>query len=232
MSACHSPRPPSRHCAARAAAGFTLVEVLVALFILAILAGMAWQGIDGLIRVRDGAQRSTERSLQLATVVAQWELDLNQVQQSAGAPPLRFDGASLQLTRRTPDGLQLVVWTLQSGTLYRWASPPVTRMQALQEWWLRGQQWSTLQPTALPMITELNQWQVYYYRQGDNAWSNAQSSGNRPQQSAAPAAPASGASAPDDAETSESDEVPQGVRLVLSLPAGSLSRDVMLQGAL
>ena len=38
-----------------AGAGFTLVEVLVALSILAVLAGLAWRGLDGMLRARDAS---------------------------------------------------------------------------------------------------------------------------------------------------------------------------------
>ena len=36
--------------------GFTLVEVLVALVVMATLAVMAWQGVDGIVRTRDASQ--------------------------------------------------------------------------------------------------------------------------------------------------------------------------------
>jgi general secretion pathway protein J len=209
--------------------GFTLIEVLVALFIMAILAGMAWQGIDGMVRTRDGARDRGEQVLQMGTVMAQWEQDLSQIQQSAAAPPLRFDGAALRLTRRTPDGLQLVVWTRQGDTLYRWASPPLTRVRELQDWWLRSQQWSAISDRALRMLASVSAWQIYYYQLGDNSWSNAQSTGNV---ALAPQAPASGASAPEDDNGAVLDDVlPIGVRLVLSVPSGDLTRDLMLTGS-
>ena len=66
--------------------GFTLVEVLVALFIMAVLAGLAWRGVDALVRTRDGSKAAAEAVLRLGTVLAQWEQDLNQVQDSAAVP--------------------------------------------------------------------------------------------------------------------------------------------------
>ncbi|HSI49760.1 MAG TPA: prepilin-type N-terminal cleavage/methylation domain-containing protein [Ideonella sp.] len=222
------PRPPFSP-QPRAARGFTLIEVMVALFIMAILAAMAWQGVDGLVRVRDGAQGSAERTLQMATVISQWEQDLQQLQASPGAPPLRFDGSALRLTRRAPDGLMLVVWTRQDNTLYRWASPPVTRLQDLQEWWLRSQQWTSLRESALPMLTELSNWQVFYYRQGDNSWSNAQSSGNKTVKQVVTQPP--GDPPPENVNPNPDEEdLPVGVRVVLSVPSGTLTRDLQLQG--
>lgn len=197
--------------------GFTLIEVLVALFIMAILATMSWQGIDGLIRTRDGAQASTEASLRLATVLTQWEQDLQQIQVTPAAPPIKFDSLSLRLIRQHPQGLQLVIWTRQERTLYRWASPPVTQTQGLQDWWIRSADWSAIGKQALPMLTDVDSFQVYFFRKGDNNWSNAQSSGN----AVTPANPAA-SGAQDDSE-----EVPAGVRLQLKLPRGNLTRDVM-----
>lgn len=199
-------RLPPRH-----SAGFTLVEVLVALTIMAVLAMMAWQGIDGLIRAREGAQRAGETALRLGTVLAQWEQDLSQLQQSSAAPGLKFDGASLRLTRRVPNGIQLVVWTLQDRRWYRWAAPPVTRIQDLQEWWIRSQQWSAFKGDALPMLDEVDSQQIYFFR--GNSWSNAQSTG--------------------DFETDqvggENEVLPTGIRLVLNLPAGVLTRDLLVR---
>ena len=42
------------------ARGFTLVEVLVALVVMSLLAVMAWQGVDGMVRARDASQRRLE----------------------------------------------------------------------------------------------------------------------------------------------------------------------------
>ena len=83
----------------RRTAGFTLVEVLVALLIMAILSAMAWQGVDGMVRARDASQAAAERTLRLTTVMAQWELDLASLYDRGSVPPLAFDGANLRLVR-------------------------------------------------------------------------------------------------------------------------------------
>jgi len=200
------------------ARGFTLVEVLVALFVMSLLAAMAWQGVDGMLRARDTSQRRLESTLRLNTVLAQWQQDLASVQESPSVPGLRFDGASLQLTRRAPGGLQVVVWSLHEGRLLRWVGPPVTASRELQDSWMRSQQLQGTEAAQLVVLEGVSAWQVYFYR--GNAWSNPQSSGDI-------AAPAPGASAP------AAQALPSGVRVVLDFAegsgfAGGLTRDTLL----
>ena len=95
-------------CQASRQSGFTLVEVLVALVVMATLALMAWQGVDGIVRTRDASQSRLEATLRLGTVIAQWEQDLASIQETDVVPALTFDGSTLRLTRRTDDGIQLV----------------------------------------------------------------------------------------------------------------------------
>ncbi|MGZ5275798.1 MAG: PulJ/GspJ family protein, partial [Caldimonas sp.] len=83
-------------------AGFTLVEVLVAMVVMAIMSLMAWQGVDGIVRARDANQGRLEQTLRLETVVSQWEQDLASVQESSAVPALTCDGQTLRLTRRAP----------------------------------------------------------------------------------------------------------------------------------
>ncbi len=191
--------------------GFTLIEVLVAMMIMAILAVMAWQGVDGIVRTRAASQGRLEQLLRLNTVIAQFEQDLAATQDSGAIPqPLpSFDGISMRLTRRAPQGLQLVVWSLRGGTWLRWAGPPVTTVKALQESWLSTQQFIGNEAGQLRTLTGITEWQAYCYR--GNAWSNCQSSAGD-----TALAPAVGASAP----PVNADPL-KAVRLVLSFGEGS-----------
>ena len=213
-------RPPHRR-----RAGFTLVEVLVALLILAALATMSWQGIDAMLRSRDVSQQRLEQQLRLQAVIAQWEADLAELQDAGVVPALQFDGASLRLTRRADDGLQLVVWSLRGGTLTRWAGPVVQQSAALQEAWLRSQQLLGNEAGQLRALAGVATWQLYYWR--GNAWSNAQSTGDV-LPGATPTPQAGGTVVPTVVQA-----LPGGVRLVLSFREdsgfiGSLTRDVRL----
>ena len=203
----------------RRAGGFTLVEVLVALLIMAILSTMAWQGVDGMVRARDASQAAAERTLRLTTVMAQWEQDLSSLYDSSNVPTLAFDGANLRLARFTPVGAQIVVWSLREGVWRRWASPSVTRSFELQQAWLMSQQLIGNEEQQVQLLEGATQWQLYFFR--GNAWSNAQSSAG------VPATPApSPAQAPGLAPRAA---LPNGVRLVLSFgDERRLTRDVML----
>jgi general secretion pathway protein J len=198
----------------RRASGFTLVEVLVALSILAVAATMAWQGVDAIARSRTAGQEAVDRALRLQTVVAQWEQDLQAVQASGAVPALRFDGANLTLTRATDDGLQLVAWSMRDGALWRWSAPAASRVVDLQENWMRSQQLLGNEPSTLRALAGLTSIQVYFFR--GNAWTNAQSSGD----------PATDGNAP--AAAGAAEQLPSGVRLVLALEGASLTRDVVL----
>ena len=204
--------------------GFTLIEVLVALVIMAVMAGMAWQGIDGIVRTRDASQGRLETALRLNTVIAQWDQDLASVQETGIVPPsaLSCAGNSVRMTRRTPTGIQLVVWTLRpaddnTSTWERWASPAVATQGELTDNFLRSQQLQGGEAGSIKTITGLSDWKVYFYK--DTAWGNCASS-------LGGAASAAGAAAPT--------ALPDGVRVVLTFAPGSglngdLTRDTLLK---
>lgn len=212
---CHPPAPR----------GFTLVEVLVAIAVMAVLAALAWRGVDTIARARESNTAGMEGALRVNTVLAQWAHDLQAVRNTTAVPPLAFDGASLRLVREADGGLQMVVWSLRGNAFTRWSGPVVTRVDELQESWLRSQQLLGNEANQLRALDGVVGVQVYFFRRG--GWSNAQSSGDAVQP------PAGGASAPRSQIGGE--ELPTGVRLVLDFDgsgtaalAGSLTRDVML----
>lgn len=220
-------RAPRSHPRADSTAGFTLVEVLVAMTVMAIMAGMAWQGVDGIVRTRNATQARLESTLRLNTVIAQWDLDMASIQDTTVVPQaLSCDGATVRLTRHTPNGLQVVAWSLRgegdNAAWVRWAGPAVTTTGALQDSWLRSLQLQDNDPDAVRALSGLSTWQVYFYQ--GNAWANCQSTGDL--MPVAAGASAASAAAPRQA-------LPKGVRVVLSFAPGSgmngdLTRDTLL----
>jgi general secretion pathway protein J len=215
----------------RAGAGFTLVEVLVALFIMALLTALAWQGLDGILRARDSSRASIDRTVRLATVLTQWEQDLGALYDTAVVPAISFDGQTLRLTRRVDGGVALVAWAVRGGLWQRWASPAFVQTEPLQQGWLRSQQLLGNEPDQLTLTDGASQWQIYFSRGGQ--WSNAQSTGDLAlPQLAAPSPPASAgsgaAAAPAILTVTSREALPEAVRLLITLGGRTLTRDIAL----
>lgn len=209
--------------------GFTLVEVLVALLALAILASLSWQGLDGILRAREVTRESLDRTSRLATVVTQWEQDLQALHDTGVVPALAFDGQTLRLTRRVEAGVALVAWSVRSGLWQRWVGPATVRSGELQQVWLRSFQLLGNEPGHLLLAEAAGDWQIYFHRGG--AWTNAQSTGDLLLQPSQPPAPEAGASAPageSAAANAPREALPEGVRLVITLDGGTLTRDIAL----
>ena len=104
--------------------GFTLIEVLVALVAMALMAGLGWRGLDGLLRAREASQQRVDHMAVMHTALAQWQSDLDtalSVPGEPGLPGLSWDGRVLRVLRRAsvPDdngadaGLWVVSWTVR-----------------------------------------------------------------------------------------------------------------------
>jgi general secretion pathway protein J len=212
--------------------GFTLVELLVALFAMALLAIMSWRGLDGMTRAQAQTEARADEVLTLQVGLAQWAADLDALVQLPQTTALDWNGRVLRLTRRgtasVTDGVLVVGWTRRvvngTGTWLRWQSPQVTTRGALEQAWQQADLWSANpgdeEKRYEVAVTPLEEWRLFYFR--DNAWTNPQSSaevaaGQIPNPPGTPAAPVAAV-------------LPEGVRLVLNLPpgqaiSGTLTRD-------
>lgn len=196
--------------------GFTLVEVLVAMLVMALLSMITWQGLDGILRARDGSKVALDRTQRLGTVIVQWEQDLLALYETQAVPALHFDGRTVRMTRRTEGGVALVAWSLREGRWQRWVGPTCTRLSDLQESWIASQGLLGNEPGQLTMAEEATDWQLYFHRGG--AWTNAQSTGDL----AAPRTPGAAAIG------AAIEALPAAVRLVITLDGKTLTRDIAL----
>ena len=205
--------------------GFTLVELLVALSVMALLAMLSWRGLDGMTRAQETTRVRADELLSLQAGLGQWKADLDAVTVFPPATAIEWDGRALRLTRRSSDaaaaGPLVVAWTRRnvngSDQWLRWQSPPVRNRGELAQAWEQAGLWAQNpgeeQKRREVSITPLAEWTIYFYR--DDAWTN-------PQSSSATGVPQSGSGAPPDT-------IPIGVRLVLTLPAGQAMAGVLTQ---
>jgi general secretion pathway protein J len=215
--------------------GFTLVELLVALVIMALLALLSWRGLDGMTRVQSQTQANTDGVLALQAGLSQWQTDLDAISLQAnvvGVTGLEYDGQVLRLTRQyaetssngtNTDSIRVVAWaqrTTETATgtgkvWLRWQSEPLNTRVELQAAWQQAAAWAKEGNEADKKrevsVAKITDWQVLVYQNG--AWSNTLANFN---------AAANAGLNPR--------AVPDGLRLVLSLAdgealVGNITRD-------
>jgi general secretion pathway protein J len=225
-----------------------LIELMVAISIMAVIALMSWQGLDGMSRAQLTSRVRADQIATVQTALAQWAIDLDAVVQTPQASGIDWDGRVLRITRRygaagvtgasnaqaNGETLRVVAWTRRSvdGTAQwlRWQSDAVQTRSALQDALQRAQLWaqnpSDADRRGEVVLLPLEGWQIFYYR--NDAWSNplsasGQASGPTSDGAAPATSPATGAA-------SGLSLMPDGVRLVLKLApgqalAGTITRD-------
>lgn len=130
--------------------GFTLIEVMVAIMLMALVSLIAWRGLDSVTRADQHLQASTEQTEALLRVLNQLQRDLSlrasvelnapntaqeQTDKAAGLAAVTVrssdsKGFRLDVIRSAPvagDGLQRVRWWLKGDSLYRAAAAPRQR---------------------------------------------------------------------------------------------------------
>lgn len=162
---------------ARHASGFTLIEVLVAVVIFALMSAAAYAAVDTLLRARENLHARANTLRQLQTTMGRIERDLRQaidrgVREGYGdrADMLRGDAVALELTRAglanplgaTRSRLERVQWALADQQLNRVSfavldraidsrpliTPMLDSVTRLEFRYLDGSQWSGQWPRA------------------------------------------------------------------------------------
>ena len=209
--------------------GFTLIELLVAITLMAVMAGLGWRGLDGLMRSRDINQTRVDQTAIMQTVLAQWRSDLDHMTSvpSISDAGLAWDGQTLRVTRRasTPlldgsdAGLWVVAWTRRDGLWWRWQSPALQDRRSLLEALTRAERWGKNaiaddQNFETPLVA-IDQWQISYFR--GNTWTNPLSSAGVNAGANASANTSANNNSGPVTGTTTSNSPPDAVRLVLDL---------------
>ena len=130
--------------------GFTLLELLVALTIMATMTLGAWWALDGMARAVHLSEANSRAVSDLQTGLDQWATDLDALQGDTAMRMLQWDGQSLRLTRRAsaeePASLIVVAWALHTapeGSMWmRWQSPTVQTRTAWASAWQAAGAWA------------------------------------------------------------------------------------------
>jgi general secretion pathway protein J len=126
-----------RKSARRVATGFTLLELLVAITVLAFVSMIAWRGLDALLKTRERLEPPLDDTRALLGALGQLERDVSQLAPPAimtlPIPALAIaggdGGSTLTLTRLAardaalPTGLQRIQYRVADGMLLREAAP-------------------------------------------------------------------------------------------------------------
>ena len=201
--------------------GFTLLELLVAISVLAIVSMIAWRGLDSLISTRERLEPEGDEVRALLTAFGQLERDLAQitapavfglrsspvlVRPSSAGPVLEIQRIA-PTTVVAPTSIQTVFWRVADGALVRQVSAPRRTFEPAPE----------EQLSSAPLLSNVRAIRVRLWR--DVAWVDPLATGAaEPPPMAPPGTP--GLLVP----------VPQGVELTVERTDGRLFRRVLLVG--
>lgn len=219
---------PCRPCTAYASktcSGFTLVELLVAMAVMAAMAVMTWQGLDAMARTRAMAQEHHSQAAVLTTGLQQWVQDLDQMVETPPLSIITWDGRVMRLVRHNTgavsDGLLVVAWTRSvrdvnvagQGQWLRWQSKPKTSITELRAAFVQADVWAqsagATEQQHEVSILPLTDMQIYFYTMG--AWQTPLRAESQPGESRTKS------------YTTNSVTIGaavDGIRLVLTLPPG------------
>ena len=145
--------------------GFTLIEVMVAIMLMALVSVIAWRGLDSVTRADQHLQASTEQTEGLLRALKQMQRDISlRASVELAEPGTAKDaglaavtvrssdskGFRLEVIRSAPatgDGLQRVRWWLKGDSLYRAAAPA---WSDIGRWWGRCSKAPQLNNTTPP----------------------------------------------------------------------------------
>ena len=124
--------------------GLTLIELLVAISVLALIAVLGWRGLDSIVRTRIALTGDLEQTRGMQLAFAQLQSDCAHLASTAALPnriPLLVEQGRLTLVRTVfadnqPSRLQVVAYRVKDGMLTRRESAATRDLTELDSLWL------------------------------------------------------------------------------------------------
>jgi len=124
--------------------GLTLIELLVAISVLALIAVLGWRGLDSIVRARIALTGDLEQTRGMQLAFAQLQSDCAHLASTAALPnriPLLVEQGRLTLVRTVfadnqPSRLQVVAYRVKDGMLTRRESAATRDLTELDSLWL------------------------------------------------------------------------------------------------
>ena len=148
--------------------GFTLLEIMIALTIFAVISTLAWQILDGAMRTSSATENSAAKLNPLQRAWSLMERDFFQLQARAPrneSAVFSQDDDSVELTTLTGVSgsvqLERVRWRLDAGHLYRDVWPAIDGP-------------ADVEPEAVPIVSEVKSAVWRFYSKGwQKSWADA-----------------------------------------------------------
>ncbi len=162
--------------------GLTLIELLIAISILAFVAVLGWRGLDTIVRTRLALNQELEQTHGMQLAFAQLQTDCANVVDAElldGRAPVLIDSNRITLARKIqadgePTRLQLVTYRLIDGVLTRQESGATRDLRELDLFWQQAAQMQSM-PQAVKLQSGLRGMQLRVWSDDGRGWRNPDS---------------------------------------------------------
>lgn len=158
--------------------GLTLVELLVAISVLAIVAILGWRGLDGIVRSRIALTDDLEQTRGMQLTFAQLQSDCLHLANTSILPnraAIHAKFGQLNLVRTVfpedqPSQLQVVSYQVKNGVLTRRESPATRNLNEIDAIWQAAINDTDFFP-AVTLQAGVNAMTMRLWFNGSNGWS-------------------------------------------------------------